>query len=253
MTPRDRVVTIIPARYGSRRLPAKPLVDICGKPMIQHVYERASQARSVDWCLVATDDERIAARVREFGGHAVLTPDTLETGTDRVAFVARSIPDATIIVNVQGDEPLLEPEMINEAVRAMASDMNAVAVTLIHRISSEDELTNPATVKVVIDSRNNCLYFSRSPVPFARDVPVGAWSTRHHYYKHVGLYVYRRDFLLKLSEMNRTPLEITENLEQLRILEHGYSIKASLTDYDSAPVDTEEDLMRVRTILSRGQ
>ena len=251
MTGQQGVVAVIPARYGSQRLPAKPLADICGKPMIQHVYERASQAKTIDWCLVATDDERIASCVHRFGGHAVLTPDTLQTGTDRVAFVARSLPDAALIVNVQGDEPLLEPSMLDEAVRPVVADSTTVAGTIIREIEHEQDLANPGVVKVALDAENNCLYFSRSPIPFARDHKPGNWTRHHRYYKHLGLYVYRREFLLKLSEMNRTPLEIAESLEQLRILENGYRIKAAVTVCDSVPVDTQEDLDRVRAILSQ--
>jgi 3-deoxy-manno-octulosonate cytidylyltransferase (CMP-KDO synthetase) len=250
MKDRQRVVAVIPARFGSTRLPGKPLADLLGKPMIQHVYERAAKAGTLDWCLVATDDERVAATVRGFGGHAVITPGNLETGTDRVAFVARSLPDADIIVNIQGDEPLLEPEMIDEAVRPVASDPGMVAGTLVRMIDREDDLMNPSVVKAVLDLSGRCLYFSRSAVPFRRDQTNGAWTVHHRYFKHIGLYVYRRGFLLKFSEMPRTPLELAENLEQLRILEHGYTITAVVTRHDSIPVDTPEDLERVRQCLA---
>jgi len=245
----ERVVAIIPARYGSRRLPGKPLADIAGKPMIQHVYERAAQARVLDWCLVATDDDRIATAVRTFGGHVVMTPENLQTGTDRVAFVARSLPDAAILVNVQGDEPLLEPAMIDEAVRCVTSGPDVVAGTLVREIVNDDDLTNPGIVKVVVDSQGNCLYFSRSAIPYSRNDGTSGWLAQHRYYKHIGLYVYRRDFLLHLSELSQTPLELTEQLEQLRILEHGYRIRGSVTHYDSVPVDTREDLERVKQLM----
>jgi 3-deoxy-manno-octulosonate cytidylyltransferase (CMP-KDO synthetase) len=245
----ERIVGIIPARYESQRLPGKPLADIGGKPMIQHVYERAAQARTLDWCLVATDDERIVSAVRDFGGHVVLTPDNLQTGTDRVAFVARSLPNAGIIVNVQGDEPLIEPGMIDEAVRCVTSHADVGVGTLVREIENSDDLANPGIVKVVLDSERNCLYFSRSAIPFSRDGGNVGWLSHHHYYKHIGLYVYRRDFLLRLSEMSQTPLELTEQLEQLRILEHGYRIKAAVTQYDSIPVDTRKDLERIRTLI----
>jgi 3-deoxy-manno-octulosonate cytidylyltransferase (CMP-KDO synthetase) len=246
----QRVVAIIPARFSSTRLPGKPLADIAGKPMIRHVYERASQAKMLDWCLVATDDERVAAAVREFGGHAVITPGDLQTGTDRVAFVTRSLPDADIIVNIQGDEPLLEPAMIDEAVRTLIADDSAGVGTLVRRIEREDDLTNSSIVKTVLDASGSCLYFSRSPIPFARDAVNGSWTAHHRFYKHIGLYVYRRDFLLRLSEMDRTPLELAESLEQLRILEHGYRIKAGVTTPDSIPVDTPDDLERVRDLMA---
>jgi len=242
----NRVVAIIPARIGSTRLPGKPLADICGKPMIQHVYERAAQARLIDWCIVATDDERIASVVRGFGGHAVITPENLETGTDRVAFVARSLRDAEILVNIQGDEPLLNPAMADEAIRPILADDRLNVSTPVCLLDQEADLENPGVVKVVLDKDNNCLYFSRSPIPFARDHPKGQWTTGHRYYKHIGLYVYRRTFLVKLTELNRTPLEMAEQLEQLRILENGERIRAVVTSHDSIPVDTPDDLMRVR-------
>ena len=246
----ERIVAIIPARFGSHRLPGKPLADICGKPMIQHVYERAAQARTLDWCLVATDDERIASAVRSFGGHVVLTPENLQTGTDRVAFVARSLPNAGIIVNVQGDEPLLQPAMIDEAVRCVTSHAEVVAGTLVREIVNNDDLSNSGIVKVVLDGESNCMYFSRSAIPFARNGKNDGWLAHHRYYKHIGLYVYRREFLLRLSEMSQTPLELTEQLEQLRILEHGYRIRAAVTQFDSVPVDTGEDLEQVRNLVS---
>lgn len=247
-----RVVAIIPARYGSQRLPGKPLADICGKPMIQHVYERAVQARLVDWCLVATDDERIASAVRAFGGHAVMTPEGLPTGTDRVAYVARSLPDADVIVNVQGDEPLLAPEMIDEAVRPIAASPDVTAGTLVRTIERAEDLTDPGVVKVVIDLHGSCLYFSRSPIPFARDLQESQWLSGHSYLKHIGLYVFRRDFLLRIADTEPTPLEMTEKLEQLRILENGHRILAVLTKHDSVPVDTLEDLEKVKALVSVG-
>jgi 3-deoxy-manno-octulosonate cytidylyltransferase (CMP-KDO synthetase) len=242
----NRVVAVIPARIGSTRLPGKPLADICGKPMIQHVYERAAQARLIDWCLVATDDEEIASVVRGFGGHAVLTPENLETGTDRVAFVARSLRDAEILVNIQGDEPLLNPVMADETIRPLLADDRLNVATPVRVLDDEADLINPGVVKVVLDNFGNCIYFSRSPVPYARDHSMGQWTTGHRYYKHIGLYVYRRNFLVKLSELHRTPLEMAEQLEQLRILENGERIRAVITSHDSIPVDTPDDLLKVR-------
>ncbi|MEK9139158.1 MAG: 3-deoxy-manno-octulosonate cytidylyltransferase [Bacteroidota bacterium] len=244
-----RVVAIIPARYASQRLPAKPLADICGKPMVQHVYERAAHARLVNAVLVATDDERIASTVRGFGGHAVMTPESLQTGTDRIAYVARSLPDADIIVNVQGDEPLIEPTMIDEAVGPLVDDNSIKVGTLVRRLESEDELANPGIVKVVLDRKGFGLYFSRSPIPFGRDSRQPEWLKRHSYYKHIGLYVFRREFLNLFAELAPTPLERMEKLEQLRILENGYKIKCTVTSFDSMPVDTQEDLDKVRGII----
>jgi 3-deoxy-manno-octulosonate cytidylyltransferase (CMP-KDO synthetase) len=247
-----RVVVIIPARYGSQRLPAKPLADICGKPMVQHVYERAARATLVNAVLVATDDERIASVVRGFGGRVVMTPESLQTGTDRIGYVARSLADADIVVNVQGDEPVIEPAMIDEAVLPLVRDSSILVGTLVRKIESNDELTNPGIVKVVLDCEGNGMYFSRSPIPFGRDLPPGAWLRYHTYYKHIGLYVFRREFLNTFTAMSQTPSERSEKLEQLRILENGYKIHCTVTSFDSIPVDTREDLDEVRVIVKQG-
>ncbi len=245
-----RAVAIIPARYGSQRLPAKPLAEIAGKTLIQHVYERAARATLIEKVIVATDDERIVAAVERFGGTAVMTPTSLQSGTDRVACAARDLPDADIVVNVQGDEPLIAPAMIDEGVRVVA-DSTAPVGTLVRTIEREDDLFNPNVVKVVLAADGTCLYFSRSPIPFGRDRAQTEWLRHHVYYKHIGLYVFRRWFLLQFATLVQTPLEQAEKLEQLRILEHGYSIKAAVTQYDSMPVDTAEDLEEVRRILAQ--
>lgn len=244
-----RVVAVIPARYASQRLPAKPLADICGKPMVQRVYERAAQARRVDELLVATDDARIEAAVRSFGGNAMVTPASLQSGTDRIAFAAKEL-DADIVVNVQGDEPLIEPAMIDEAV-AVVADTDALVGTIVKRIESQAELFNPNIVKVALGANGRCLYFSRSPIPYGRDLPHEEWLRHHTFYKHFGIYVFRREMLLRFPKMDPTPLERAEKLEQLRILEHGIAITAAVTAYDCIPVDTAEDLERVRTICAR--
>lgn len=247
---KSRTVAIIPARWASVRLPGKPLADIGGKPMIQHVYERTARAHLLDAVCVATDDARIAAAVRAFGGTAMLTPADLRSGSDRIAFAARSMEDAGIIVNVQGDEPLIDPVMIDEAVEPLHRDPSLAACTLVRQIRTVEELYNPGIPKVVLDREGFCLYFSRSPIPFVRDVPADTWLSSATVYKHVGLYVYRRAFLLTYASLPQTPLERAEKLEQLRILEHGYRIRAVVTDHDSIPVDTVADLDRVRTILA---
>jgi 3-deoxy-manno-octulosonate cytidylyltransferase (CMP-KDO synthetase) len=251
MTSPTRTVAIIPARFGSQRFPGKPLADILGRPMIQHVYERAKKATLVDAVIVATDDARIEAAVRGFGGTAVMTPADLRSGTDREAFVARSLNDAGIVVNVQGDEPLIAPDMIDEAIRPLCQDPAIVAGTLVRKIESRADLLNPGIPKVALDADGYCLYFSRSVIPFGRDVPEGEWLQHHVYYKHIGLYVFRREFLLRLASMRETPLERAEKLEQLRIIEHGYRIKATVTAYDSLSIDTEADLRKVRQVLER--
>lgn len=244
-----RVVAVIPARYASQRIPAKPLVDICGKPMVQHVYEQTRRARRVDDVLVATDDPRIESVVRSFGGTAVMTPGSLQSGTDRVAFVAKEL-DGDIVVNVQGDEPLIEPAMIDEAV-AIVAESEALVGTLVKKIERPAELFNPSVVKVALGMEGHCLYFSRSPIPFVRDAQNDEWLKHHIFYKHVGIYVFRRTFLLRFPTMAPTPLERAEKLEQLRILENGFAIRATVTLYESIPVDTAEDLERVRLTYAK--
>ncbi len=248
MNRNEQIVAIIPARYASQRLPGKPLADILGRPMVQHVYERTARATLVNLVLVATDDERIAAAVRGFGGRVVMTPESCQSGTDRIASVARSIPDATIVVNVQGDEPLIHPAMIDEAIRPLLRDPSCQVATLVRRIDAVEDLANPGTVKVVLDRHGRCLYFSRAAIPFGRDRSPAEWLRLHPYYRHIGLYVFRREFLLRYPEMKQMPLETMEKLEQLRILEHGYSITATVTEHDSIPVDTAADLDRVRAL-----
>jgi 3-deoxy-manno-octulosonate cytidylyltransferase (CMP-KDO synthetase) len=181
-----------------------------------------------------------------------MTPAALQSGTDRIAFVARSIPEAEIIVNVQGDEPLITPGMIDEAILPLVGNKEIAVGTLARRIETEDDLRNPSIVKVVLDNDGFCLYFSRSVIPFGRDRAESEWLRNHLYFKHIGIYVFRREFLLRFAEMKPTPLEQCEKLEQLRILEHGYRIKARVTEFDSAPVDTQADLEKVRATIQMG-
>jgi len=244
------IVGIIPARYSSTRLPAKPLVDLCGKPMIQRVYERAWQSKLIGRLIVATDDERIASVVRQFGGEVTLTPPEIRSGSDRVAYAAKSLVEVDIVVNVQGDEPLIAPEMIDQAIQPLVDDPSILVGTLVRKIDSAKEMLNPGIVKVVLDGSGFAMYFSRSPIPYARDLPrMEEWHTHHQYFKHIGLYVYRRSFLLKFAGWDESPLERVEKLEQLRILEHGYRIKTAVTTFDSIPVDTAEDVERVKKLL----
>ncbi len=241
-----KIIGIIPSRYASQRLPAKSLADICGQPMVQRVYERAKRSRLLTDVIVATDDERIAAAVTKFGGKSAMTPSTIQSGSDRVAAVARTL-DADIIVNVQGDEPLIEPAMIDQTVQLLVDDAAAVVGTAVKKISLLDELLTPNTVKVVIDKNAYALYFTRSLVPYVRDsAEVTEWLKGTVFYKHFGIYAYRGSFLQHYSSLTQTPLEQAEKLEQLRILEHGYRIKVAVTEFDSIPVDTQEDLDRVR-------
>jgi len=250
MTHRPHIVVIIPARYASSRLPAKPLADLCGKTMIRRVYEQVSQASLVDSVVVATDHPAIAEEVKKFGGEAVMTPADIATGSDRVAYVARQLPDADIVANVQGDEPLVAPRMIDEAIRLLLDDAGVHVGTLVKTIASADEVSNPNVVKVVLDENSFAVYFSRSPIPYLRDSGgIDGWHLRHRYYKHIGLYVYRRSFLLDFASWHESQLERAEKLEQLRIIEHGYRIKAGVTAYESIPVDTPADADRVRELI----
>ncbi len=239
------IVAIIPARYASTRLPGKALADLDGRPMIEHVYRRVSAAHGLSDVLVATDDLRIATRVKDFGGKVRLTKATHETGTDRLAEVAASM-DCDVVVNVQGDEPLIDPRAIDELVAPFATDPTVQMTTLFRRIQDRSELNNPNITKIVVDRAGFAMYFSRSPIPHVRD-PRGGWPPL---YRHIGLYAYRRSVLLVLASLEPTPLERAESLEQLRALEHGIRITAVETQYESFGVDTPEDLDQVRRLLA---
>lgn len=210
--------------------------------MIWYVYNQAKKSRYLEELLVATDDQRILEAVESFGGKAVITSKEHRTGTDRLAEVARKL-DGELIVNIQGDEPLIQPEMIDQAIEPLLKDKNLVMSTLKKRIESSEELNSPHVVKVVTNLQNKALYFSRSLLPYFRE------KTEYPVYKHIGLYVYRRDFLLAFSQMELTPLERTESLEQLRVLEHGYPIYVAETRYSSQGVDTPEDLAKVAELI----
>ncbi|MBR1804864.1 MAG: 3-deoxy-manno-octulosonate cytidylyltransferase, partial [Selenomonadaceae bacterium] len=213
-----KAICVIPARYKSTRLPGKPLKEICGVPMICRVWQRASLAKAVDEVIVATDDERIFAAVEKFSGRAMMTRTDHKTGTDRLAEVAEKFPDVDIVVNVQGDEPLIEPALIDELVAEFA-DENLQMATVATELTDEADFKNPNNVKVVVDCSNNALYFSRATIPFPRN------AGKSPVFKHIGIYAYRRNFLLSYAKMESTPLEQTESLEQLRALENGYKIR----------------------------
>jgi len=250
------VIAVIPARFGSTRLPGKPLSDILGKPMIQRVHERVRRVRGLDRVLVATDDERIAEVVRGFGGEAAMTSPSHATGTDRLAEVARG-SDARIVVNVQGDEPLLDPDAIEAALAPMLADPSLEMATLSVPITDVEEMLSPSAVKVVTDGSGDALYFSRSPIPWALGVSAGevrkaaqsavrAGLAR----KHIGVYVYLRETLLRLAALPPAPLEEAEGLEQLRALHHGVRIRVVHREAAGGPaVDTPEDLERVRALV----
>lgn len=236
-----RVLCVIPARYASTRLPGKPLADINGKPLIQRVYEQVIKARIPEATVVAVDDERVYNKVLAFGGKAVMTDVNHQSGTDRLAQVATAYPAVDIIVNVQGDEPLIPPEAIDLLAGAFAD--SDIAMATLKAPMEPSEYANPAAVKVVTDNNDNALYFSRSQIPYLRN------QTGVTIYKHIGVYAYRREFLLNYAKMPQTVLERTESLEQLRALENGYKIKVLPVDYKVVGVDTPEDLAEVRKIL----
>jgi 3-deoxy-manno-octulosonate cytidylyltransferase (CMP-KDO synthetase) len=240
-----KVVAIIPARYGSERLPGKPLAPIVGRPMIQHVVERTRQADRVSRVIVATDDERIKKAVEEFGGEAVLTRRDHPNGTDRIAEVAAHF-EADIYVNIQGDEPLIDPGTIDAIVTEMVDDESIQIATPCTVITQRREIMDPNIVKVVRDFDGNGLYFSRAPVPWVRDERATV-AAKH--WKHIGLYGYRRDVLLEYPTLPPGELERIEQLEQLRWLENGFRIRMLETEYDAISVDVPADVTRVEKIL----
>ncbi len=250
------IVAIIPARFASTRFPGKALADLAGKPMIQHVYERTLKASLVSRAIVATDDHRIADVIHQMGGEAIMTSTAHETGTDRLAEVAQGL-EADIVVNVQGDEPLINPAMIDQAIEPFLTDPALKMGTLKSRIRCLHDFLSPNVVKVVTDNSGNALYFSRSPLPFFRD----KWhdlkdeafaSGRLLCFKHVGLYVYKRDFLLEYAAMPQTFLELSEKLEQLRALENGIRIRVVETAFESLGIDTPEDLNKAKERMKQG-
>jgi len=241
------IVCIIPSRYESSRFPGKPLADLCGKPMIQHVYERVARAGAVPCVAVATDDQRIFDAVKRFGGNAIMTSAAHRSGTDRIAEAVKSLhlsPDA-IVVNIQGDQPIFEPAQVDEAIQPLLEDASVNMSTLIYKIVRDEEITHPHAVKVVLDHQNFALYFSRATIPYVRDKRLKA-----DYYKHHGIYAYRRDFLDVFTHLPEGKLEKLEALEQLRALEFGYKIKVVISRYDSVEVDNQQELERVRQILT---
>jgi len=240
-----QVIGVIPARYGSTRFEGKPLADIWGKPMIQYVYEQARKASILDEVIVATDDLRIKEAVERFWEKAAMTSPKHPTGTDRSGEVIKNL-DVNIVINIQGDEPLIDPELIDEVGQPLLDDPKIEMATLAHEITTKEEHMNPNVVKVVTDTQGFALYFSRSLIPYPRK------TENFHVYEHIGIYAYRKDFLLKFIQLPPTPLERTESLEQLRALENGHKIKVIITEkYTGLSVDTREDLEKVKAILGR--
>lgn len=241
------VIGIIPARFASTRLLGKPLADIGGKPMIIRTYESVLQSKLLNEVIIAVDDEKVLQVCNKYGARVVLTPKDIATGSDRIAYVAQSFPQAKIIVNIQGDEPFIKGEMIDQAIEPLLFDKQVNVSTLAKRIEDIEELKSPSIPKVVFDYNNFAMYFSRSPIPFVRDARTNNERIQKaEIYKHIGLYVYRRESLFKFTQLEATDLEIAEKLEQLRMLENGFKIKIVVTEYDNLAVDTPDDLERAR-------
>ncbi len=240
-----KVVVVIPARYGSTRLPGKPLVLLAGKPMIQRVYERAKLAKQADQLIVATDDERIVKAVEVFGGEARMTRSDHRTGTERVAEVAAHV-EGDIFVNVQGDEPLLDPAAVDTAISSLLEEPTASISTVATPIKTPGDIMDPNVVKTVLDFDGNALYFSRAPIPWVRDT---ASKTLVRHLKHLGLYVFQREALLEYATLPQGELERIEQLEQLRWMENGWKIRVAEVEHDAVSVDIPEDVGRVEKLL----
>ncbi len=245
-----KILGVIPARYASTRFPGKPLAMVQGKSMISRVYDQVLKADRVDQVIVATDDARIFDHVREFGGQVVMTCKIHENGTERCAETAEILEYRNpplvfdVVINIQGDEPFIDPGQIDK-VAALFENENVLIGTLISRIKTNEDLLNPGVVKTVLGENSDVLYFSRQPVPFLRDVPVDKWLEKTAFYKHIGIYGYRRQVLKKLVGLPPGKLERAEKLEQLRWLENGYAIRAEITEMESISIDTPEDLSKI--------
>jgi len=239
----NKTAIIIPARYGSSRLEGKPLLKVLGKSVIQWVYEKAKQSKLADMIIVATDDERIFNEVKSFGGDVEMTSTSHKCGSDRIMEVVSRHPEIGYICNLQGDEPLIEPESIDAVISNVKEDDRADISTLIRVLTNEDEINNPNLVKCVVDNNGFALYFSRSKIPFERNPIAGK------FYGHLGIYGYKRQALETMTTLAQTPLEITESLEQLRALENGMKIKTSVVDFVPVGIDTKEDLEKFRQIV----
>lgn len=241
-----QAIGVIPARYGATRFEGKLLKDLCGKPVIQHVYERAKKAKLLDDLIIAADDDRIVKTVESFGGKVVFTSKSHSTGTDRLTEVVNQI-DVKIIVNIQGDEPLIQPLLIDDLVRTMQDDPTVMMATVVKKSQSLEEFKSPDVVKAVIDQNRNALYFSRQPIPTFLKLD----AEKAYFYKHIGIYAYNKDFLFTFKKLPKSYLEKNEKLEQLRALECGYKIKVIETKFETVGVDTPEDLKLATTLMER--
>ncbi|GGH03724.1 MULTISPECIES: 3-deoxy-manno-octulosonate cytidylyltransferase [Pedobacter] len=243
-----KIIGIIPARYESTRFPGKPLIDIAGKTMIQRVYEQASKAKNLSKVVVATDDTRIADEVKRFGGEFIFTSTDHQSGTDRCAEVIKKMPGYDIAINIQGDEPFIEPAQIELLVSCFTEEKVQLA-TLIKPVHDQESVHNPNSPKVVIDVNGRAMYFSRSPIPFIRNGEPGIWAEKHRFYKHIGIYGYRTESLEAITQLPPSSLEIAESLEQLRWIENGFYIQTKVTDLETVAIDTPEDLLKLNNLL----
>ncbi len=239
-------IGVIPARFGSTRFEGKVLKDLCGKPVIQHVYERAKKAKMLDDLIVAADDDRIIKAVEKFGGKAIFTSKSHTTGTDRLTEVVNGI-DVKIVVNIQGDEPLINPMVIDDLVRAMQDDPEVSMATVVKKSYSIEEFRSPDVVKAIVNEKNFAIYFSRSPIPTLLNPSLN----EHFFYKHIGIYAFNKDFLFTFKKLPPSYLEKNERLEQLRAIEHGYKIKAIETVFETVGVDTPQDLELARALFQK--
>lgn len=244
----NAILGLIPARYASTRFPGKPLADIGGKPMIQRVYEQAIQILPTVY--VATDDERIAMTVKSFGGKVVMTSESHQSGTDRCEEALEQVEKIegrpfSAVINIQGDEPFISPQQIEQLAQAMVDPETEIA-TLVKKVANTNDLFNPNKPKVVVGTKNEALYFSRSPIPYLRGVQEDEWHLQHNFYNHIGLYGYRSDVLGCITKLPQGALELCESLEQLRWLENGYRIVVMETNLESISIDTPEDLARLK-------
>jgi 3-deoxy-manno-octulosonate cytidylyltransferase (CMP-KDO synthetase) len=241
----NKIIGIIPARYASTRFPGKPLIDIDGKSMIQRVYEQAKKSKTLSRVIVATDDERIHKAVTEFGGEVCMTSSSHPSGTDRCAEVVEQMQlDSHAIINIQGDEPFIDPGQIDLIGKCFDDDRTQLA-TLIKKIESTEVLFNPNSPKVIVDNEEFAIYFSRHPIPYIRNAEEKIWLAKNTFYQHIGIYGYRADILKKITLLVPSLLEKAESLEQLRWIENGFRIKTAITTFDTVAIDTPEDLKRV--------
>ena len=241
------IIGVIPARYASTRFPGKPLVDIAGKSMIQRVYEQALKARSLSKVVVATDDERIAEEVSRFGGTYILTSSSHQSGTDRCAEVIAKIPDFKVVINIQGDEPFIDPAQI-DLVASCFEQKDTQLATLIKPITTNGELFNANSPKVVVNYSGEAIYFSRHPIPYLRNAEERDWINQYKYFKHIGIYGYRAETLKAITKIPPSGLEAAESLEQLRWIENGYKIRTRVTTLETLAIDTPEDLLKIQAI-----